>query len=104
VLCRSSSTTGRDVLADTGPGKRVAVVGAGALALLAATGPGFVLRPSSDARIVIGWRPIRGTPTTLGGPNLYAGGTHVTTKRRCRRTSFINRPGKGRRVTGTGAP
>ena len=65
----------------------------------------FVVRPASGARIVV-------TLTTntwhayndFGGPNLYTGGTHVAMQRPMAAGYLYKPPGKGRHVTGTGAP
>ena len=40
----------------------------------------------------------------FGGPNLYTGGTHVSMQRPMAAGYLFKPPGKGRRVTGTGAP
>ena len=40
----------------------------------------------------------------FGGPNLYTGGTHVAMQRPMAAGYLYKPPGKGRRVTGTGAP
>ena len=40
----------------------------------------------------------------FGGPNLYTGGTHVAMQRPMAAGYLFKPPGKGRRVTGTGAP
>ena len=40
----------------------------------------------------------------FGGPNLYTGGTHVSMQRPMAAGYLYKPPGKGRRVTGTGAP
>ena len=40
----------------------------------------------------------------FGGPNLYTGGTHVAMQRPMSAGYLFKPPGKGRRVTGTGAP
>src|ERR1700733_11816873 len=65
----------------------------------------FVVRPSSDARIVVAlstntWHAYN----DFGGPNLYTGGTHVAMRRPMSAGYLYKPPGKGRRVTGTGAP
>jgi hypothetical protein len=65
----------------------------------------FVVRPAPDARIVIAlatntWHAYN----DFGGPNLYTGGTHVSMKRPMAPGYLVKPPGKGRRVTGTGAP
>src|SRR3954467_11231424 len=62
-------------------------------------------------------RPTAGTPIVLalasntwhayndfGGPNLYTGGTQVAMQRPMAPGYLFKPPGKGRRVTGTGAP
>ncbi|MGD0854138.1 MAG: N,N-dimethylformamidase beta subunit family domain-containing protein, partial [Acidimicrobiales bacterium] len=64
----------------------------------------FVVRPR-DARIVLAlstntWHAYN----DFGGTNLYNGGTHVSMKRPMA-AGYLHKPlGKGRRVTGTGAP
>ncbi|MHB1923946.1 MAG: N,N-dimethylformamidase beta subunit family domain-containing protein [Acidimicrobiales bacterium] len=65
----------------------------------------FVLRPSSPTRMVLAvatntWNAYN----DFGGPNLYTGGTHVAMKRPMAAGYLFKPPGKGRRVTGTGAP
>ncbi len=65
----------------------------------------FVVRPASGARIVLAlatntWHAYNDT----GGPNLYTGGTHVSMQRPMAAGYLFKPPGKGRRVTGTGAP
>jgi hypothetical protein len=65
----------------------------------------FVVRPSSAARIVLAlatntWHAYN----DFGGTNLYTGGTHVAMKRPMSAGYLYKPPGKGRRVTGTGAP
>ena len=64
----------------------------------------FVVRPS-HARIVVAlstntWHAYN----DFGGPNLYTGGTHVAMRRPMAAGYLYKPPGKGRRVTGTGAP
>src|SRR6202162_4147156 len=63
----------------------------------------FVVRPSSDARIVIAlatntWHAYN----DFGGTNLYTGGTHVAMQRPMSAGYLYKPPGRGRRVTGTG--
>src|ERR1700693_6276719 len=65
----------------------------------------FVVRPSSGARVVVAlatntWHAYN----DFGGPNLYTGGTHVAMQRPMSGGFLYKPPGKGRRVTGTGAP
>jgi hypothetical protein len=65
----------------------------------------FVVRPPSGARIVVAlasntWHAYN----DFGGPNLYTGGTHVAMQRPMSAGYLCKPPGKGRRVTGTGAP
>ena len=65
----------------------------------------FVVRPSAGTRIVIAlatntWHAYN----DFGGPNLYTGGTHVAMRRPMSAGYLFKPPGKGRRVTGTGAP
>src|SRR6476646_7416759 len=65
----------------------------------------FVVRPASGARIVLAlasntWHAYN----DFGGPNLYTGGTHVAMQRPMAAGYLSKPPGKGRRVTGTGAP
>ena len=65
----------------------------------------FVVRPPSDARVVLAlstntWHAYN----DFGGPNLYTGGTHVSMQRPMSAGYLYKPPGKGRRVTGTGAP
>ena len=65
----------------------------------------FVVRPSAGARIVLAlatntWHAYN----DFGGPNLYTGGTHVAMQRPMAAGYLYKPPGKGRRVTGTGAP
>ncbi len=65
----------------------------------------FVVRPASGARIVVAlatntWHAYN----DFGGPNLYTGGTHVAMQRPMAAGYLYKPPGKGRRVTGTGAP
>ena len=65
----------------------------------------FVVRPSPGARIVLAlatntWHAYN----DFGGPNLYTGGTHVAMQRPMAAGYLYKPPGKGRRVTGTGAP
>ena len=65
----------------------------------------FVVRPQSKERIVVAlatntWHAYN----DFGGTNLYTGGTHVSMQRPMS-AGFLHKPfGKGRRVTGTGAP
>ena len=64
----------------------------------------FVVRPS-HARIVMAlttntWHAYN----DFGGQNLYTGGTHVSMQRPMSAGYLYKPPGKGRRVTGTGAP
>jgi hypothetical protein len=65
----------------------------------------FVVRPTSKERIVLAlatntWHAYN----DFGGTNLYTGGTHVS-MRRPMAPGYLHKPlGKGRRVTGTGAP
>ena len=65
----------------------------------------FVVRPAPGARIVLAlatntWHAYN----DFGGPNLYTGGTHVAMQRPMAAGYLYKPPGKGRRVTGTGAP
>ena len=65
----------------------------------------FVVRPTSGARIVLAlatntWHAYN----DFGGPNLYTGGTQVAMQRPMAAGYLYKPPGKGRRVTGTGAP
>ena len=65
----------------------------------------FVVRPSPGTRIVVAlatntWHAYN----DFGGPNLYTGGTHVAMQRPMAAGYLYKPPGKGRRVTGTGAP
>src|SRR5258708_14271693 len=65
----------------------------------------FVVRPTAGARIVAAlatntWHAYN----DFGGPNLYTGGTHVSMQRPMAAGYLHKPPGKGRRVTGTGAP
>src|ERR1700682_6483215 len=65
----------------------------------------FVVRPASGARVVLAlatntWHAYN----DFGGPNLYTGGTHVAMQRPMSAGYLYKPPGKGRRVTGTGAP
>jgi hypothetical protein len=65
----------------------------------------FVVRPPSGARIVLAlatntWHAYN----DFGGRNLYTGGTHVAMQRPMAAGYLHKPPGKGRRVTGTGAP
>ena len=65
----------------------------------------FVVRPRPGARIVLAlatntWNAYN----DFGGPNLYTGGTHVSLQRPMSAGYLFKPPGKGRRVTGTGAP
>jgi hypothetical protein len=65
----------------------------------------FVVRPTSNERIVVAlatntWHAYN----DFGGMNLYTGGTHVSMQRPMA-PGYLHKPlGKGRRVTGTGAP
>ena len=65
----------------------------------------FVVRPTSKERIVVAlatntWNAYN----DFGGMNLYTGGTHVAMLRPMS-PGYLHKPlGKGRRVTGTGAP
>ena len=65
----------------------------------------FVVRPKSKERIIVAlatntWHAYN----DFGGTNLYNGGTHVSMQRPMS-AGFLHKPfGKGRRVTGTGAP
>ena len=65
----------------------------------------FVVRPDRGTRIVLAlatntWHAYN----DFGGPNLYTGGTHVSMQRPMAAGYLYKPPGKGRRVTGTGAP
>ena len=65
----------------------------------------FVVRPSRGTRIVLAlatntWHAYN----DFGGPNLYTGGTQVAMQRPMAAGYLFKPPGKGRRVTGTGAP
>jgi hypothetical protein len=65
----------------------------------------FVVRPAPGARIVLAlatntWHAYN----DFGGPNLYTGGTQVSMQRPMAAGYLYKPPGKGRRVTGTGAP
>ncbi len=65
----------------------------------------FVVRPPSGTRIVLAlatntWHAYN----DFGGQNLYTGGTRVAMKRPMSAGYLCKPPGKGRRVTGTGAP
>ena len=65
----------------------------------------FVVRPDVGARIVLAlatntWNAYN----DFGGPNLYTGGTQVSFQRPMAAGYLAKPPGKGRRVTGTGAP
>lgn len=65
----------------------------------------FVVRPPSGTRIVLAlstntWHAYN----DFGGPNLYTGGTQVALQRPMAPGYLYKPPGKGRRVTGTGAP
>ena len=65
----------------------------------------FVVRPRAGTRIVLALA----TNTyyaynDFGGPNLYTGGTQVAMQRPMAAGYLYKPPGKGRRVTGTGAP
>ncbi len=65
----------------------------------------FVVRPGATARIVLAlatntWNAYN----DFGGTNLYNGGTHVSMQRPMS-AGYLQKPlGRGRRVTGTGAP
>jgi hypothetical protein len=65
----------------------------------------FVVRPASKERIIVAlatntWNAYN----DFGGTNLYNGGTHVSMQRPMS-AGYLHKPlGKGRRVTGTGAP
>jgi len=65
----------------------------------------FVVRPTSGARVVLAlatntWHAYN----DFGGGNLYNGGTQVALQRPMAPGYLHKPPGKGRRVTGTGAP
>ena len=65
----------------------------------------FVVRPPPGTRIVLAlatntWHAYN----DFGGSNLYTGGTHVAMQRPMSAGYLSKPPGKGRRVTGTGAP
>ena len=65
----------------------------------------FVVRPSSGTRVVLAlatntWHAYN----DFGGRNLYNGGTQVAMQRPMAPGYLHKPPGKGRRVTGTGAP
>jgi len=65
----------------------------------------FVVRPPAGTRVVLAlstntWHAYN----DFGGPNLYTGGTHVSMQRPMAAGYLYKPPGKGRRVTGTGAP
>ena len=65
----------------------------------------FVVRPSAGARVVLAlstntWHAYN----DFGGRNLYNGGTRVAMQRPMAAGYLHKPPGKGRRVTGTGAP
>jgi hypothetical protein len=65
----------------------------------------FVVRPASSSRMVLAlatntWHAYN----DFGGSNLYTGGTHVALRRPMAPGYLHKPPGKGRRVTGTGAP
>src|SRR3954453_11082631 len=65
----------------------------------------FVVRPAAGARILLAlasntWHAYN----HLGAPNLYTGGNHVAMQRPMAAGYLFKPPGKGRRVTGTGAP
>ena len=65
----------------------------------------FVVRPAAGARIVLAlatntWHAYN----DFGGTNLYTGGTQVALRRPMAPGYLYKPPGKGRRVTGTGAP
>jgi hypothetical protein len=65
----------------------------------------FVVRPTAHVPIVLAlttntWHAYN----DFGGPNLYTGGTQVSMRRPMAAGYLYKPPGKGRRVTGTGAP
>lgn len=65
----------------------------------------FVVRPSKPTAIVLAlatntWHAYN----DFGGPNLYTGGRQVAMQRPMSPGYLFKPPGKGRRVTGTGAP
>ena len=65
----------------------------------------FVVRPHAGTKIVLAlasntWAAYN----DFGGPNLYTGGTTVSFQRPMSAGYLFKPPGKGRRVTGTGAP
>jgi hypothetical protein len=65
----------------------------------------FVVRPHKGTKIVLAlasntWAAYN----DFGGPNLYTGGTIVSFQRPMSAGYLFKPPGKGRRVTGTGAP
>jgi hypothetical protein len=65
----------------------------------------FVVRPSSGAQVVLAlatntWHAYN----DFGGQNLYNGGTQVALQRPMAAGYLHKPPGRGRRVTGTGAP
>lgn len=65
----------------------------------------FVVRPRSGTRVVLAlatntWHAYN----DFGGSNLYTGGTQVAMQRPMSAGYLHKPPGKGRRVTGTGAP
>jgi hypothetical protein len=65
----------------------------------------FVVRPRASTKIVLAlasntWAAYN----DFGGPNLYTGGTRVSFQRPMAAGYLFKPPGKGRRVTGTGAP
>jgi hypothetical protein len=68
----------------------------------------FVVRPTSDKqqhRIVLALcTNTYHAYNDFGGPNLYNGGTQVAMQRPMAAGYLFKPPGKGRRVTGTGAP
>ena len=65
----------------------------------------FVVRPAPGTKIVLAlatntWQAYN----DFGGPNLYTGGTQVAARRPMAAGYLHKPPGKGRRVTSTGAP
>ena len=64
----------------------------------------FVVRPKAGARIVLALATnTYHAYNDFGGPNLYTGGTQVSMQRPMSAGYLYKPPGKGRRVTGTGA-
>ena len=63
-----------------------------------------VLRPEPGTRCVRLATNTWHAYNDFGGPNLYTGGTHVAMQRPMAAGYLHKPPGKGRRVTGTGAP